>query len=149
MASIVLPSFARCQSPAHLKRRYFQIVAGFVCLGLGLITLSLFFPSELLWILGGKYRHLEKEVILIMIASALNSVGSAIWWLNASKAWIKHSWLNIPSTIVTQIFLLLILDMTTVNGVLLFSIISMFPPFLINLMLSYQGLYKGELLHSE
>jgi hypothetical protein len=142
MASIVLPSFARCQSPAQLKRRYFQIVSGFVCLGLGLITLSLFFPNELLWVLGGKYAHLKGEVVLMMILSASSSIIAAMWSLNASKAWIKGSWLNIPGTIAAQILLLAMLDISTLRGVLLFAIFSLIPTLLLNSMLSYRGLSK-------
>jgi hypothetical protein len=142
MASIVLPGFARCQSPPQLKRRYFQIVAGFVCFGLGLITLSLIFPSELLWILGGKYAHLKGEVVLMMILSASSSIIAAMWSLNASKAWIKGSWLNIPGTIAAQILLLAMLDISTLRGVLLFAIFSLIPTLLLNSMLSYRGLSK-------
>lgn len=142
MASIVLPSFARCQSVGHLRRRYFQIVAGFVMMGLALVTLSLLFPAEMLWILGGKYAHLKSEVVLMMALSASSAVIAAMWSLNASKAWIKHSWLNIPGTVAAQIILLVIFDISTLRGVLLFGIFSLVPTLLLNSMLSYRGLFK-------
>ena len=61
MASIVLPSFARCQSAGKLRRRYFQIVGSFVLMGLGLVGLSLLFPNELLLDTGRKIRSPEER----------------------------------------------------------------------------------------
>jgi O-antigen/teichoic acid export membrane protein len=146
MATIVLPSFARCQSPTQLRRRYFQIVGSFVLFGLSLVALAIFFPGELLWILGGKYGHLRSELALMMTLSASSSVIAAMWSLNSTKAWIKHSWLNIPATVATQILLLFALDISKLDGVILFGIFSLIPNFLLNSMLTYRGLSKEKVL---
>jgi hypothetical protein len=139
MTSIVLPGFARCQSAAQLRRRYFQIVGTFCLFGLSLVALAGLFPDQLLWVLGSKYSHLRNELFLMMIMTAFNSVVAAMWSLNSSKAWIKRSWLNIPSVIFTQIFLLLFLDISTLSGVLWFGVLSLIPTFLLNCMLTFRG----------
>jgi hypothetical protein len=139
MTSIVLPGFARCQSAAQLRRRYFQIVGAFCLFGLSLVALAGLFPDQLLWVLGSKYSHLRNELFLMMIMTAFNSVVAAMWSLNSSKAWIKRSWLNIPSVIFTQIFLLLFLDISTLSGVLWFGVLSLIPTFLLNCMLTFRG----------
>jgi hypothetical protein len=140
MTSLVLPGFARCQSPALLRRRYFQIIGGFFLLGVGLITIAALFPDQLLWILGGKYAHLRNELLLMMSLSAANAFITAMWSLNSTKAWIKYSWLNIPATILIQIGLLATLDVSMLSGVLWFSILSLLPTFILNSILSYRGL---------
>jgi O-antigen/teichoic acid export membrane protein len=140
MSSVVLPSFARCQSPDQLRRRYFQIVAAFCLFGISFIAVAQFFPDQLLWILGPKYSHLRDEVVLMMALASFSSVISAMWLLNATKAWIKYVWLNIPSVILTQVLLLSLFNVSTLNGVLWFSILSLVPTFLINSGLSYRGL---------
>lgn len=139
MTSIVLPSFARCQGLSLLRRRYFQIIGGFFSFGLILIGVAAIFPGQLLWILGGKYGHLRNELFLMMMMTAFNSVVAAMWSLNSSRAWIKHSWLNIPGVILTQIGLLLFLDISTLAGVLWFGIFSLVPTFLLNCMLTFRG----------
>jgi O-antigen/teichoic acid export membrane protein len=139
MASIVLPGFARCQSPALLRRRYFQIISGFCLMGVGLIAIAAFFPDQLLWILGSKYAHLRSELLLMMILSAANALITAMWSLNATKAWIQYSWLNIPGVILAQVALLSFVDISSVKGVLVFGILSLLPTFLLNSLLSLRG----------
>ena len=139
MTSIILPSFARYQSATRLRRRYFQTVAGFCLFGLGLVALAGLFPDQLLWILGSKYGHLRNELFLMMIMTAFNSVVAAMWSLNSTRAWIKGSWMNIPGVILTQIILLLFLDVSTLSGVLWFGVLSLIPTFLLNCMLTLRG----------
>jgi O-antigen/teichoic acid export membrane protein len=140
MTSIVLPSFARCQAPRELRARYFQVCGGFCFLGLLLVAASAFFPDQFLWVLGSKYAHLRNELLLMMIMAAFNALVAAMWSLNSTKAWIKYSWLNIPLVILTQAALLLVINVSTIHGVLWFGILSLLPTFLLNSGLSYRGL---------
>lgn len=140
MTSIVLPAFARCQSPRELRVRYFQVCGAFLLLGLALIGAAALFPDQFLWILGNKYSHLRNELLLMMILSCFSSLLAAMWSLNSTKAWIKYSWLNIPGVVLTQIVLLTLLDVSTVHGVILFGIFSLAPTFLLNSALTFRGL---------
>jgi O-antigen/teichoic acid export membrane protein len=140
MTSIVLPAFARCQSPRELRIRYFQVCGGFLLMGLALIAAAALFPDQFLWILGSKYAHLRNELLLMMIMSAFSALTAAMWSLNSTKAWIKYSWLYIPGTLLAQITLLLVLDISSVKGVLWFGLISSIPSFLVNVILSFKGL---------
>ena len=146
MTSIVLPGFARCQSPQQLRRLYFRIVAAFVLFGLTLLTIARIFPDQLLWILGSKYGHLRNALLLSMGLTALNSVITTMWSLNYTKAWIKYSWLNIPAVLIVQALLLSVLDISTLEGVLRLGILSLVPTLLLNAVLSYRGLTQGSLL---
>ncbi|HYV04694.1 MAG TPA: polysaccharide biosynthesis protein [Blastocatellia bacterium] len=145
MTSIVLPAFARCQSPRELRIRYFQVCGAFLLLGLSLITAAAVFPDQFLWILGSKYAHLKHELLLMMIMAAVNSLVSTMWSLNSTKARIKYSWLNIPGVVLTQIVLLTLLDVSTVHGVILFGIFSLLPTFLLNSALTFRGLSEPRL----
>jgi len=140
MASVVLPAFARSQSPRDLRVRYFQVVGGFCLLGMSLIGAAALFPDQILWVLGSKYANLRQELLLMMVMAAFSAVISAMWSLNATKAWIRYSWLNIPSVVLTQIILLTVLDVSTVRGVILFGILSLVPNFLLNSMLTIRAL---------
>jgi O-antigen/teichoic acid export membrane protein len=140
MSAVVLPGFARTQSLRQLRRRYFQIIGGFIIFGLMLVALAALFPDQVLWILGSKYAHLKNELLLMMILSAASALVAAMWSLNSTRAWINRSWLNIPCVIVAQIVLLSILNISTLEGVLWFGILSLAPTVILNAALTYRGL---------
>ena len=148
MNGIVLPRFARCQSVKVLQNQYWQIMISFCFLGLLILGLVAFFPTKILWLLGNKYAHLQNELLLMALGTVFNSIIGTMWSINATKAWLQHSWLNIPGTITMQIFLLLILDVSTVQGVICFGILSNIPSFLLYGMQTYRGIsfYKSELV---
>jgi hypothetical protein len=138
-----LPRFAKYESPDLLKRRFLQITGGFVAFGLLLVAVAAVMPGAFLWILGSKYALLRHELLLMMVLTVVKSTAEAMWSLNASKAWIKHSWLNVPGTLGAQVVLLMILNVSTLPGVLLFGIFSLVPSFLLNIVLAYRGLRQA------
>jgi hypothetical protein len=147
MSAVVLPGFARTQSLRQLRRRYFQIVGGFFIFGLMLVALAALFPDQVLWILGSKYAHLKNELLLMMVLSAVSALVAAMWSLNSTRAWINRSWLNIPCVILAQIVLLSILNISTLEGVLWFGILSLAPTVILNAALTYRGLAAHKALH--
>jgi O-antigen/teichoic acid export membrane protein len=140
MSTIVLPGFSRCQEPSKLRRRYFQVLGIFILSGMVLLGITIFFPSQILWILGNKYAHLQDELFLMVLSTVATSVVGIMSLLNSAKAWVQYAWAEIPLRLCLQAGLLLWLDLSSVNGVLLFGLISNLSPCLINLILSYRGL---------
>ncbi len=140
MTSIVLPSFARCQSPSSLHRRYWQILGIYCLFSVGIVGITGLFPSQFLWILGKKYAHLKNELFLIVINSVIQSFVGIMWSINCSKAWTQHTWLYIPLTLTTQVGLLVLLDVSTIRGVILFGIFTAIPHLFLNFYMTYEGL---------
>jgi O-antigen/teichoic acid export membrane protein len=141
MSSIVLPSFARCQSRTQLRRRYFQIVSCFIFFGAILLIAATIFPDEFLWVLGKQYSHLTNEVLLMALIAVLNSIGGAMLSLNATKGWVKYYWLNIPCLIILQALLIYSLNLTTTHGVLVFGILSLLPGILFSGAITWANLF--------
>ncbi|MCC5637258.1 polysaccharide biosynthesis protein [Nostoc sp. CHAB 5844] len=139
MNNIILPSFARCQSFDSLYRRYYQILGSFCLLGILLIGCAAIFPTQILLILGDKYIHLEKELVLMMVNTVFTSIVGTMWSLNATKGWIDYSWIEPPLRIGLQALLLMFINVSTVDGVINFGLISNFVPFLVNIFLTYRG----------
>ena len=140
MTGIIIPSFARCQSPELLLRRYLQILGTAIVFAVFLVILSITMPDQILWIIGSKYRHLKPELCLVMISSGLSFIVNTMWGMNASKAWIANMWLYIPATILMQIIGVIFLDIYTVNGAILFGMSSLVPGFCIQSYMTYKGL---------
>jgi hypothetical protein len=139
MTNIFVPAFARCHEPRKLRLLYATIVG--VVLGFSLLVLfgAAFFPAQFLFVLGNKYAHLGRELVLIVAGAIVAAITGTLWALNASKAWVTGAWLYVPLTLATQIALIPFTDFSSVAGVLVFNLISQLPSLLLNMVLSYRG----------
>jgi O-antigen/teichoic acid export membrane protein len=139
LINIFVPAFARCQDARKLRWQFAWIVSGVAAFSLLVTCAAAFFPNECLFVLGSKYAHLQRELLLMVSASVLSALTGTIWALNASKAWIAGSWLYIPLTLATQIALIPFTDFSSVSGVLFFNLFSAIPNLFLNLVLSFRG----------
>ncbi len=142
LANIFVPAFARCQDPRRLRWLFAAIIGGVLAFSLAVVGAAAVFPDQFLFVLGNKYAHLERELILMVAASVMAALTGTFWALNASKAWIAGSWLYIPLTVATQLALIPFTDFSSVTGVLTFNLLSAVPNLLLNLVLSFRGLHR-------
>ncbi len=139
LTNIFAPAFARCQDARKLRWLYAAIVGGVAAFSLCIVAAAAFFPREFLFVLGNKYSHLHRELLLMVGGSVLAALAGTLWALNASKAWIAGSWLYIPLTLAAQIALIPVTDFTSVSSVLAFNLLSLVPSLFLNVWLSYRG----------
>jgi O-antigen/teichoic acid export membrane protein len=139
ITNIFAPAFARCQEARKLGWLYAGIAGGVAGFSLLVLSGAALLPNEFLFVLGNRYSHLQRELLLMVGGATLNMIASTLWTLNASRAWIAGSWLYIPLTLGTQLLLIPFIDFSTVNGVLTFNLFSAFPSLLLNIGLSYRG----------
>ena len=139
LTNVFVPAFARCQNARKLRWLYAAIVGGVGVFGLLVLCGAAIFPVQFLFVLGSKYAHLHRELLLMVGGAVLASLTGTFWALNASKAWVAGAWLYIPLTLATQIALIPYTDFSSVMGVLIFNLISAVPNLLLNIVLSYRG----------
>jgi O-antigen/teichoic acid export membrane protein len=139
LINIFVPAFARCQDRRKLRWLYATIVGGVVLFSLVVLGGAVFLPDQFLFVLGHRYTHLHRELLLMIGVAVVTALSGTLWLLNASKAWIAGAWLYIPLTLTTQIALIPFTDFSSVAGVLIFNLISVVPSLLLNLALSYRG----------
>ena len=140
LTNVFAPAFARCQSPRRLRWQFAAIVGAVGAFSAVLVAAAALFPRAFLFVLGGKYMHLEHELVLMVAGAVASALTGTFWALNASKAWIAGSWLYVPLTLATQAAMIPFIDFSSVRGVLLFNLISAAPNLLLNLVLSYRGM---------
>ena len=140
MTNVVMPRFARVQEPRTLWRRYWQIIGGLSAVLTGLLALSALFPRLLLWILGPQYAHLEAELFLMILGTVLGAVLGTMYQLNSTRGWIVAPWLLIPIGVATEVFLIIVLDVSQVRGILLLAIFSTIPGFFLNFLRTRAGI---------
>jgi hypothetical protein len=139
LTNIFVPAFARCQDRSRLRSLYFEIIAGVTGFCLLVIAAAAIFPDQFLFILGNKYAHLHRELLLMVGASVLAALTGTFWSLNASKAWIAGSWLYIPLTLLAQVALIPFTNFSSVTSVLTFNLLSAVPNLILNLALAIRG----------
>jgi len=139
LTNIFVPAFSRCQNKSRLRYLYFAIAGGVILFSAIVVCGAAFFPEQFLFVLGNRYTHLHRELVLMVGVSVITAGAGTLWLLNAAKGWITGSWLYIPLTLATQIALIPFTDFSSVAGVLSFNLISAVPSLLLNLGLSYRG----------
>lgn len=139
LANVFVPMFARCQSRLKLGWLFAAIMGGVAFLSGMILVAAAIFPREFLFVLGNKYSHLHRELLLMVGGAVAAAITGTLWGLNASKAWVAGSWLSIPLTVTTQFALIPVTDFSTVSGVLIFNLLSVFPSLFLNVALSYRG----------
>lgn len=139
MGNVLSPSFARCQSRNKLKRLYFKILGLTIFLESLIVIAAFLFPMQILWVLGPKYYNLQDVLFLMTIGAVLKNIVGTIFSMNNSKAWLEHGWVMIPIVMIWQGILLLFLNISLVEGVIWFGILTNIPYLIFNLFLSYRG----------
>jgi len=139
LTNVFVPAFARCQNERKLRRLYAAIVGGIAIFSLVIIFCAWIFPDQFLFVLGNKYAHLHRELLLMVGGAVFSALTGTFWALNAAKAWVTGAWLYIPLTIATQIALIPYTDFSTVTGVLTFNLLSALPNLLLNIAMSFRG----------
>jgi O-antigen/teichoic acid export membrane protein len=142
LANVFAPAFARCQTLPKLRWQYAAIVGAVACFSLAIIVGTVVFPRQFLFLLGNKYAHLERELLLMVGGAVISALATTLWSLNSARAWISGSWLYIPLTLATQLALIPVTNFSSVSGVLIFNLVSMIPSLVLNLILSYRG-FRG------
>lgn len=142
LTNVFVPEFARCQEPRRLRWLFAGIVGAVAAFSLAVVAGAAIFPNEFLFVLGGKYAHLQRELLLMVGGSVIAALTGTFWELNASKAWVHGVWLYIPLTLATQLALIPFTDFSSVRGVLTFNLFSAVPNLLLNIALSFRGLRR-------
>ena len=139
LINIFVPAFARCQDKRKLRHLFAAIAGGVILFSALVLAGAALFPDQFLFVLGNRYTHLHRELLLMVGVAVVSALSGTLWLLNASKAWVSGAWLYIPLTLVTQIALIPFTDFSSVAGVLIFNLISAVPSVLLNLVLTYRG----------
>jgi hypothetical protein len=117
------PYFAKLPT-ARLKVNYLVAAAAAASVGLSVVILPRIWPGLFLWVLGKKYAHLDLEVFLVMIGSAIYYLSGVLFCINLARRFV-YWWANLSIIVLTisvQALFLWRADMGTVRSVLIFYI---------------------------
>jgi O-antigen/teichoic acid export membrane protein len=122
---VIAPLVARL-SREMLARRYVQILGGAALVAGGLMSVSLFAPGLLLWILGAKYAHLQAELGWMMLSASVTYITGVMYTMHAARKWVFSwaVWMYIAVVLIVQLCGIAFMDLSTTRGVLHFAAIT-------------------------
>lgn len=137
--NLVAPAFARSTTPKALAG---LILRGLLVLigGCGALTAwAWLFPETLLWAIGKSYAGLHEELLLLFLFQSSGALVMFLWALVSARGWVRLSWMTPPATIIAQILLLRVVEVSTVAGTLKFMIMSQSAPLIVLTFMSLRG----------
>ncbi|MDI3383030.1 hypothetical protein ACFPPF_02690 [Xenophilus aerolatus] len=119
VSAFAIPRFAQTKTrvlPAFMAWSLLGLVPG-----LFLVVVAAVAPSLLLMLIGPNYAHLQREVLIASIYSATVILSMTMWRLAANRGWNRWTLIQIPVFGLWCAGCWRFLDMTTLDGVLVFQ----------------------------
>lgn len=118
-ATLVEPYFARLDRE-RLWTRYGQVVGAAIVLAAGLAAFAFLQPAPLLWFLGSKYAHLDRELGWMVAGGSLSYIGGVMWSIHSARKWIYWwgSFLYIALVTAIQAIFIACVELNTTLSVL-------------------------------
>lgn len=133
--TLIIPRFARLPEVKNLLfSRYLQIQVGFIILSIIIITTVWTFPAQFLWILGKDYLTLNFEFVLIIIGSCVGFFTGSTFSLYISRGWAITPVISIPIMLCSIVVGVIVLDVSTLQGVLWLNILTGSVQYFMNLI---------------
>jgi len=122
-ATLVVPRFARAESNRKLlissSIKIMIVLTGICVVIMGVVYL---FPEQLLWILGKQYADLSDALMLSILGSCIVLVMGCVFTLSTSRGWVINPAISIPVNLLTIVAGILLMDVSSLHGVLMMNI---------------------------
>lgn len=125
---VLVPRYARLESSKKVLKRFLQVVCmAFLC-GISLLAVLNAGSTQILSILGSSYANLNKELFWAGIMAFVSFNSMVCNSLGLSRGWVFSPLYLIPSLLITQVVLLLLMDLSSLSNVLIFGTLTAFVP---------------------
>ncbi|WP_156027116.1 hypothetical protein [Sporocytophaga myxococcoides] len=122
--NVFAPRFSKYTDLTILRKRFLQLVILFIATGFFILLCVGTLSTQILSILGDKYSGLEKLFLYLVLGNIVGYLFGNINSLNNSRAWVYfNARLAIPVSIVALVLGALILDLTKVENVVIYSML--------------------------
>lgn len=121
---VFLPRLAQITDDRLYWARYLQFGSLLAALALGLLLVALLFPWGFLWLLGGAYSGLHRELLLVITGAGLMLLGGYAVSVNLARAWTRWQSAACLVLAAAQGLLAAWLPLSTTEGILTFNTLS-------------------------
>ncbi|GHV58611.1 hypothetical protein FACS1894182_11370 [Bacteroidia bacterium] len=120
---LVIPRFARLEkNKIKLLKTYLWMFFAWLLVILFVFSIVYLFPNQILWILGGNYAKLNLELLLCIIGSCIMLIAGYAFSTYTSRGWVLNPLISISVSILSVIIGILLFDMSSLKGVLIYNI---------------------------
>lgn len=138
LGTLFLPRFSRLAEHKETLLKYFLYFQLILFMVTGFILLIVFlFPTQMLWILGASYNALSAELFLIMLANCIGVITSMTGNLLGTRGHYLNPIVIIVLNLGTVVLSYFIWDLTTLRGILFYSIFYQCISLLVNYIFSF------------
>lgn len=121
VSALVQPYVARATQPGALAAGVAAVNGFFLLLCVALLGLSLAAPEQMLWILGGHYNGLQRELPWLVAAAVLAAWAGALYSIGAARGWLVPAPWVVGTGIVSTALGVAMFDVATVRGSLMLN----------------------------
>ena len=122
-STLIIPRFARLVDQGKILMDWYINIQVFLLLFTIVVVAGVWlFSDEILWVLGENYQGLNHELVLSIMGGCLNLAVGISFTMNSSRGWLLHPAIGICIGIAGIIGGVMLLDVSTLRGVLLFNI---------------------------
>jgi O-antigen/teichoic acid export membrane protein len=141
---VFLPRLARIADDRLYFRRYLQFGALLAAVAAALLATAWAAPRPFLWLLGGRYADLDRELLLVVAGAGLTLLGGYAVGVNLQRSWTRLHGLAVVALAAFQALLVALLPLGTTAGVLLFGTASAAMGLALQLAVTGAGLLRPE-----
>ncbi|WCT13829.1 polysaccharide biosynthesis protein [Mucilaginibacter jinjuensis] len=123
-STLIYPRFARLANGKNLLIRYLQVQFGLILICIFVVAVVYLFSPQLLWIIGPKYSNLHTALVLSTIAACLGIMYGVSFSLCTVRGWAINPIIYIAMSVVVTAACAFLLDVSSLNGILLLNIIT-------------------------
>jgi len=140
ISNLFAPQFGRSNNIQKAISVYIKVSLTVVILSIIPLIASILFPSLLLSVLGESYKHLEHELVLVILSGIISVFTYLVHSFNTSKGWLKYSikW-EIPLNLILMVAGAWIFNLRNVSGVLEYNIVIQIGCLFLYVLNSYSG----------
>ncbi|TDD94671.1 lipopolysaccharide biosynthesis protein [Flavobacterium cellulosilyticum] len=141
LATLFIPRFSRLGDHKSKILKAFFIFQLILFLFSGFVMLIvLLFPAQMLWILGASYSGLTSELFLIILANCIGLISSLTGNLIGSRGHFLNPILVMTMNLATVTAAFFIWDLSTLHGILYYSILYQCISLMVNYSFSFYKL---------
>lgn len=144
ITTLISPRFARIDTKNHSLVIQSFIYVQFALLGICVAVFTLFalFPDQFLWLIGKSYTGLNEQLLLMIASNCIGLVASTTGNIIASRGWYINPILIIVTNLFSLIISIYVFNLSTVVGVLYYTILLNTATYIITLGYGFTSLLR-------
>jgi O-antigen/teichoic acid export membrane protein len=144
---LFVPRLSRITDDRLYRRRYLQFGSLLAVVAGALFCAATLFPNLFLFVLGGHYAGLDRELRLVVAGAGLTLLGGYAVGVNLSRSWTRWETAAVLTLIACQAVFVSVLPLGTTAGVLWFNVLSATVGLSLQLIVGLTGFVRPSWVH--